>query len=958
MPGVVKPLDQAAASAVEAMRTAPHSLEAEQAVLGGLMLDNTAWERVADRLIEEDFYRQDHRLIFRAMSELSEQDQPFDAVTLAEWLQARGRLDQAGGLAYLATLARDTPTAANVRAYADIVHERSVLRQLIRVGGELADAAYRPEGRGVAELVDLAEKSVFEIAERGDRLGRSYVRINELMAKAVDRLDTLVHADSHVTGVATGLGKFDEMTAGLQPGDLVIVAGRPSMGKCLAEDTEIALEDGSLATIGELYRRRDGRIGTLQSDLRLGWAQPSDYVDDGLKPVFEVTTRLGRRVETTLTHPFLTLEGWKPLADLSTGDYIAVPRQLPVFGDVEMRECEVKLLGYLIGDGGLTGSSPRFTNTNPNIQADFAAAVEEFGGLSLTGSKSAERAPSWAVVKDADAVSSARADFAGRLRGRLAASGRSSRNLALDVGVSPASVTYWKQGRVVPERETFERLCTVLRVSGEDLAPGGREAAAHNGPNALVSWLRGLGLEGKGAAQKFVPAPVFILPRKQAALFINRLFATDGWATVLASGQAQVGYSTVSERLARQVQHLLLRFGVTAKLRHRWVKYRDSRRSSWQLDITDADSIRRFASEIGIFSKEKALSRVLDTLKSRRPQTNTDLIPAGVWRFIESAKGQMSWAELARKAGVNASNIHAHKRSLSRGRLARFALALGAPKLMELAHSDVYWDRIESCLALGPKQVYDLTIPDTHNFVANDVCVHNTSFAMNIAENAAIGGNVPTAIFSMEMSGEQLAMRLISSLGRIDQMKVRTGKLDDTDWKRVSSAISIMSKAPMFIDDTGALTPTEIRARARRLKRDQNLGLVVVDYLQLMHVPGTRENRATEISEICRSLKSLAKELHVPVIALSQLNRSLEQRPDKRPIMSDLRESGSIEQDADVIVFIYRDEVYDKDSADKGTAEIIIGKQRNGPIGMVRATFLGAYTRFENYVSEDVGQFP
>jgi replicative DNA helicase len=339
-----------------------------------------------------------------------------------------------------------------------------VLRQLIRVGGELADAAYRPEGRSVAELVDLAEKSVFEIAERGDRLGRNYVRINELMARAVDRLDTLVHADSHVTGVATGLGKFDEMTAGLQPGDLVIVAGRPSMGK--------------------------------------------------------------------------------------------------------------------------------------------------------------------------------------------------------------------------------------------------------------------------------------------------------------------------------------------------------------------------------------------------------------------------------------------------------------------------------------------------------------TSFAMNIAENAAIGGGVPTAIFSMEMSGEQLAMRLISSLGRIDQMKVRTGKLDDTDWKRVSSAISIMSKAPMFIDDTGALTPTEIRARARRLKRDQKLGLVVVDYLQLMHVPGTRENRATEISEICRSLKSLAKELHVPVIALSQLNRSLEQRPDKRPIMSDLRESGSIEQDADVIVFIYRDEVYDKDSADKGTAEIIIGKQRNGPIGMVRATFLGAYTRFENHVSEDVGQFP
>ena len=457
----VKPFE--AASSLEAMRTPPHSLEAEQAVLGGLMLDNSMWEQIADRLTEEDFYRQDHRLLFRAMTELSEQDQPFDAVTLAEWLQARGKLDQAGGLAYLATLARDTPTAANVRAYADIVRERSVLRQLIRVGGDLANAAYRPEGRSTAELVDFAERAVFEIAERGDRAGKNYVRINDLMAKAVDRLDTLVHADSHITGVATGLANFDEMTAGLQPGDLVIVAGRPSMGK--------------------------------------------------------------------------------------------------------------------------------------------------------------------------------------------------------------------------------------------------------------------------------------------------------------------------------------------------------------------------------------------------------------------------------------------------------------------------------------------------------------TSFAMNIAENAAIGNNVPTAIFSMEMSGEQLAMRLISSLGRIDQQKVRTGKLNDEDWKRVSSAISLMSKAPMFIDDTGGLAPTELRARARRLKRDHNLGLMVVDYLQLMQVPGTRENRATEISEICRSLKSLARELKVPVIALSQLNRSVEQRDDKRPIMSDLRESGSIEQDADVIVFIYRDEVYNKDTEDKGVAEIIIGKQRNGHTGTARATFLGQFTRFENYAPEGDGGY-
>jgi replicative DNA helicase len=205
----------------------------------------------------------------------------------------------------------------------------------------------------------------------------------------------------------------------------------------------------------------------------------------------------------------------------------------------------------------------------------------------------------------------------------------------------------------------------------------------------------------------------------------------------------------------------------------------------------------------------------------------------------------------------------------------------------------------------------------------------------------------------MEMPGEQLAMRMMSSLGHIDQHRVRTGRLEDDDWPRLTSAVSLLTEAPIFIDDTPALSPSELRARARRLMREQNgLGLILVDYLQLMQVPGHRENRATEISEISRSLKTVAKELNVPVLALSQLNRSLEQRPNKRPVMSDLRESGAIEQDADVIVFIYRDEVYNEDSPDKGTAEIIVSKQRNGPIGTVRLTFRGQFTRFENYAQD------
>ncbi len=231
-----------------------------------------------------------------------------------------------------------------------------------------------------------------------------------------------------------------------------------------------------------------------------------------------------------------------------------------------------------------------------------------------------------------------------------------------------------------------------------------------------------------------------------------------------------------------------------------------------------------------------------------------------------------------------------------------------------------------------------------------------TTLAMNIAENAAIGSQTPVAIFSMEMSAEQLSFRMIASIGRVNQTRLRTGKLSDEDWSRIDSAVSMMSNAPIYIDDSGALTPTEVRARARRLKREHGLGLIVLDYLQLMQVTGTKENRATEISEISRSLKALSKELDVPVVALSQLNRSVEQRTDKKPVMSDLRESGAIEQDADLIVFIYREEVYEPDTPRKGIADIIIAKQRNGPVGEFHLTFLGEFTKFENLIAEAYGE--
>src|SRR5690606_8489159 len=256
-----------------------------------------------------------------------------------------------------------------------------------------------------SEILDAAESSVLAIAEHSAKGRMEYVTVHNALAEAFDVLQKRYESGGSVTGLPTGYTEFDEMTAGLQPTDLLILAARPSMGKCLSADSEIVLDDGSVATIEQICKARAGSLGTLDDDYRLARAEPSDFVDDGIKPTFEVVTRLGRRVETTAPHPFLTLDGWKPLHQLSVGDHVAVPRRLPVFGDAPMRDCEVKLLAYLIGDGGLTGNAPRFTNGNPLMSADFGDAVAAFGGVVARKVETRARfAPSWRVAADGEAI--------------------------------------------------------------------------------------------------------------------------------------------------------------------------------------------------------------------------------------------------------------------------------------------------------------------------------------------------------------------------------------------------------------------------------------------------------------------------------------------------------------------------------------------------------------------------
>ncbi|MGA1284480.1 MAG: replicative DNA helicase, partial [Prochlorothrix sp.] len=830
-------------------RIPPQIVEAEEAILGSILLDPEAISRISERLKPEAFYISAHREIYYTALRLYNQSKPTDLTTVAAYLQDEGKLDKVGGQSRLAQLVDRTISTANVDQYAELVIDKAVRRQLIKAGNEIIQLGYDTR-QPLEKVLDKAEQQIFNLAQNRPQ-SRGLTPTASILAATFNEIEQR-STGMEAAGISCNFYDLDAMTQGFQRSDLIIVAGRPSMGKCLAYDSEIVLSDGSVRTIAEIYQSQQQlgqsvpRVLTLGQDWRLGLTQPSVFVDDGIKPVFRVVTRLGRSIETTLTHPFLTMEGWKPLEALQAGVKVAVPRRIPIFGCRSLPEAQVKVLAYLIGDGCLTGTSPQFTNCNDRLQADFAEAVGYFPGL--------------------------------------------------------------------------------------------------------TAWLDDLGLWGKDSHAKFVPSPIFQLEASQIALFLNRLFATDGWITVLNSGQVQLGYASVSEKLVRQLQHLLLRFGIIASLKARQVKYQGTRRPAWQLDITDGRSIQTFIEKIGIFGKEKAVAQAQEALATKRYQTNRDLIPVEVWAQLAAAKGSESWKALAERSGIQgSSNLHVGQRAVSRDRLAVLSRSLQNPELENLATSDVYWDEITAIELMGYKQVYDLTIPETHNFVANDICVHNTSFVLSVAQNIAAIHKKSICIFSLEMSKEQLVYRLLSSEVGIESGRLRAGRVRDDEWATLCQGMNNLSELPIYIDDTPDLTVGDMRSKARQLALEHNteLGLVLIDYLQLME-GASPDNRVQELSRITRALKGMARELNVPVITLSQLSRGVESRTNKRPMMSDLRESGSIEQDADLIIMLYRDEYYNPDTPDRGITEVIITKHRNGPIGTVKLLFEPQYTRFRN----------
>jgi replicative DNA helicase len=862
----------------------PQNEEAETSVLGAILLSEQALDglMIEIKLRPEDFYRERHRLIFRGMMRLKDkaEPEPIDALTVSEELARAGELEEAGGPAYVHSLPNLVPAAGNVRHYARIVKEHALMRRLLDEARKIQDDVFSFQGTA-PELIEQAESALFRIAHE-DRTGELR-SIEAVLHDELDKLELISREGLSMTGTPSGFTDIDELTGGFQPGNLIVLAARPSMGKCNSGSTLIFdPTTGLRRRLDEVVERgergEDVWVGALGSDLKLRRAKVSNVMRSGVQPVFRLTTRLGRKVELTANHPLLAFDGWRELRELTAGDRIAVPRALPgPARPVDMEDHEVVLLAALIADGNLTNRTPRFSyGPNSPVVADVEDAVEAFG-----------------VQMRHD-------------------------------GHGTASIS------------------------------GGRGAKRNPVTELCVEH----GIMGKRSEHKRVPEAIFRLGRRQLARFLSVLFGCDGYLHQ-SDRISHVGYCTISEGLAEDVQHLLLRFGIVAKIRALPRKvYEGTGKVAREVRITDQESLFRFCTQVGACGKpvEPMFMRLVGTAQ----RSYGDSYPREAWDRVVAAKGDRPWRELSAATGRSANhNWHVGKRNLSRHLLGEIAEWAGDEELNALATSDVWWDEIVSIEPIGEQETYDLEVPVHHNFVANDLIVHNSALMINMAENAAVDFDKPCALFSLEMSETELAQRFIASQAKLNGDDLRKGRVRQDRWPKVVKATEKLASAPLYIDDSSDIGIMELRAKARRLHSKHGLGLIIIDYLQLMRAEDSTQNRVEQIGQISRGLKQLARELKVPVIAVSQLSRAVESRPDKKPLLSDLRESGQIEQDADVVMFIYRDEYYNRDSERPGEADIIIAKHRNGPVGDLVLTFLSRYPKFANmYRERDFGGGP
>jgi replicative DNA helicase len=835
------------------------------------------------KLNAADFYLDKHATIFTAVHDLYAASKPVDELSVTEALAQHNRIEEAGGKHYISELAAKVPAAGNARHYAEIVQQNSLLRRLLGAGQQIQGWVHERDGEP-RELSERAEKLLFDVAHKEQ--ASDFKLLSEILHDEVDRLEKLSTGETELTGTPAGFRDIDAITGGFQPGNLIIVAARPAMGKCLsAQSLVFDPSTGARRRIADLHeahrRGEDVWVASLGPNLRMRRAKAAAVEPNGRKAIYQLTTKLGRRVKATSNHPILASWGWEELGKLKPGTRIAVPRTLP--GPLEpttLPDHEIVLLAALIADGAIAQITPRFCfGEGSGILGEVEAAVRAYGV-------------------------------------RMRISGKSH---------------------------------------GNALISGGRGSS----PNPVTRMLQRHGLMGLRSEEKFVPDAVFGLSEEQLARFLGVMYACDGHV-YCSDRLAQIGYTTISERLARDVQHLLLRLGIVATIRTlKRAVYEGTGKVAREVRITSQEGLRRFCELIPVPGKEEAQARVLARLEVAPRSTNVDTLPTEIWDDVLLAKGNRSWASISELSGRPRNhNWHVGARCPSRGLVAELAVAVDSPTLEELCDSDVWWDVVESIEYVGEEETYDLDVPGLRNFVADDVVVHNSALVANIAENVAVKREMPVAFFSLEMSEVELAQRFIACRARISGDKLRKGQVSQRDWPKVVRACNELEEAPLWFDDSSDLGILDLRAKARRLHAQEQdrggLGLVIVDYMQLMRSDDPRANRVEQVGQMSRGLKILARELEVPVLAISQLSRAPEQRTPPKPQLSDLRESGQLEQDADVVAFLYREDYYrDPEDEPDGLADLIIAKHRNGPIGTRKLVFLDRFPKFADHSGQE-----
>jgi replicative DNA helicase len=785
-------------------RIPPHNLDAERAVLGAILLEGReALPRVVEVLRPSDFYTEAHRAIYHAMLSLFDRGEPVDLLTLQEELRRTDQLPLVGGPAALALLVEQGSVAAYLASYTAIVRDMAVLRELIQTSTHIIGQAFDAK-EDVQALVDDAERRIFGLAER--RLEGSAIPVKNILNDTFKYIERLYERQEHVTGVPTGLTKLDEMTAGLQPSDLILIAGRPSMGKAQPLDARIK-------TVTGWKRMGDMRVGDELASVDGRRSRVRAIFPQGVQPIFRVTFSDGRSAECTGDHLWrVHYRAWSKPRILTTTRIAEMLKAVRYrhrlwidaptghYGHDEALPIEPWLLGALLGDGKLSGSSLMFSTA----EAEMLKRLLEHAGTGYT----------------------------------LRAAGGYD----------------WR----------------IVQADGAH-----RKGVAGMASNGLMTALRTLGLWGIRSDKKLIPEVYLGASRDARLALLSGLMDTDGWIERWGSAR----FCSTSEPLARGVVELVRSLGGWCSVRSRQTSYRhrgvkQTGRRAFVCNI-------QFPEPRSLFRLSPKRQRALAAPVRRRRPVFLSIEP------VRTAEAQ--------------------------------------------------------CIAVThPSGLY---ITDDY------VVTHNTAFALSIAQHVGIKLRMKILVLSLEMSSQQLVQRMLSSEGRVDSLSVRTGRLQAQDWHRLTSAAGRLSEAPIFIDDSPGLSVLEVRAKARRMKSEHGLDLVVIDYLQLMRGRANLDNRQQEISEISRSLKALAKELNVPVVALSQLSRAIETRGDNTPRLSDLRESGALEQDADVIMFLHRPSFYSKDPMEeeaRKTAEVHIGKQRNGPTGKLEVAFLSQYARFEN----------